>query len=457
VIKQWHKRDKRARLAIAFATVCAFGFGSTAGASAAIPAPTTKHVQTWAYDDGCTGGHHASGALVRGWLTIAETSCGPRDKKARDNCHFRGRAYCAVVQYLDTNWSFNRQVPTFRKANGSNWWLHQPKNAAARIYTNTFTGGWAINQSNPSVRAYFRRYELKNYNSDDGLMMDWQVPSMQQSFYFSDCPCSSSYEVRTNAAFRKFHQEMAADMTHRDGVPMMQIDNSLPWTPFTPQGMTQLDSRIGVDGWSEEGAPEDFGAIDPFYSTLLDQIAYISNNTGGFIALWSKGYAGARTQMRSRMVTEATMLLGFTPTHIVDWPDLERGSRDLAVWPEEGIYPQDPVETMAAPSGRACLAGTGKVCSVGGHNSIEVARGVYRREFSDCSDRGHQFGVCAAIVNTTGHSVRVKARWLRQSYSHEITLTGGDVQRHGSVRLHGAGFSAGHSQVPRDSALLLAS
>jgi hypothetical protein len=59
-------------------------------------------------------------------------------------------------------------------------------------------------------------------------------------------------------------------------------------------------------------------------------------------------------------------------------------------------------------------------------------------------------------VNTTGHSVRVKSSWLRLRYGHEITLIGGDVQVHGRIDLTGAGFTAGKSAIPPDSALLLA-
>ena len=45
------------------------------------------------------------------------------------------------------------------------------------------------------------------------------------------------------------------------------------------------------------------------------------------------------------------------------------------------------------------LAGNGNVCSTGGHNDIQVAPGVYRREFGTCYDKGVRFGACAAIVS----------------------------------------------------------
>ncbi len=458
MLKHRLQGGRRAHLVVALSTVSfVLACGATTAATAALPPSTNTHVPTWAYDDHCTSGGRASGPLVRAWVTYAESNCGPVASKARKNCHIHGRTYCAVIQYFDTDWSFRAQAPTVDRRAGSDWWVHQPApRQHQRIFTTTFTGGYATNQANPLVRAYYRRYALKHFNPDDGLMMDWQAASTRQQWYFATCGCESSFEIRTNAALRKAHTEMAADITHDNRAKFMQIDNSLPWNPYSAQGMQMLNPHVGVVGWSEEGAPEDFGTLDPFYSTLLDQIAYIAHDTRGFLAMWPKGYAHAKTLYRSRLVTEATDLLGFTPTHLVDWADLERGSHDLAVWPEEGIYPTDPVQTMAAPRGRGCLAGTGKVCSSGGHKSLEVAGGVYRREFHDCADRGHFFGACGAIVNTTGHSVRVKSSWLRLSYGHEITLTGGDVQVHGRIDLTGARFSAGKSTVPPDSALLLA-
>ena len=187
-----------------------------------------------------------------------------------------------------------------------------------------------------------------------------------------------------------------------------------------------------MTGLVSEGAPEDDGRLDPFYSTLLDQIAYVTDTTDGFVVPLSYGAAGASYQAQRR-VQEATILLGYRPGQLVDWADLEQGSGDLAVWPEEGIYPTDPVQSMGTPGGSGCLAGTGVVCSSGGHNDLEVAPGVYRREFGTCYDQGVAFGGCAAIVNTTGSPVTVDPSWLTGAYAHQITFDGGDVQSGGTI------------------------
>ncbi|MGO9889479.1 MAG: hypothetical protein ACLP0L_16430, partial [Solirubrobacteraceae bacterium] len=141
--------------------------------------------------------------------------------------------------------------------------------------------------------------------------------------------------------------------------------------------------------------------------------------------------------------------------HLVDWADLEQGSGDLAVWPEEGLYPTSPVESMGPPGGTGCLAGTGAVCSTGGHNDLQVAPGVYRREFDACYDQGVLFGPCAAIVNTTGSPITISSAWLEQSYGHQMTFSGGDAESGGSVNLTGSPFVPNSTTVGAQDATLL--
>lgn len=421
--------------------------------------PVAGHTPTWAYDDGCNGGAGAGPTLVRRWLSFAESNCGPSATKASSDCHVDGHVYCKVMQYLDTDWAFGEDhVPMVGAGSSSAWWLHTPSSQAfSTISTSSLGGGYLMNQSSPSVRSFFRSYVRSYYNSDDGLLMDWQSPSLAQELYYSTCGCTSTLEIPSNALLQAAHQKMAAALTHRNGAPFMQVDNSLPVNPYLPQGLGMLNRAIGVDAWVAEGEPMDDGTLDAYYSTLLDQTAYVTNRTSGFVVLLSLGSPRAAYQGQSRRVQEATVLLGYKPGRVVDWADLEAGSGNLAVWPEEGIYPTAPVQSMAAPAGRGCLAGTGSVCSRGGHNSLEVAPGVYRRVFRACYDRRVRFGACAAIMNTTGAPVVVRAAWLRHvSLRHQITFVGGDVQSGGRIDLKGAPFRAGLTTVGPDDAVLLA-
>lgn len=420
--------------------------------------PVAGHVETWAYDDGCNGGVGAGPGLVRTWLSFAESNCGPNATKASSDCHASGHVYCEIMQYLDTDWAFgDDHVPMAGADSSITWWLHTPSSQAfATIFTSSLGGGYLMNQSSPAVRSFFGSYVRAHYNSDDGLLMDWQSPSLAQELYYSSCGCTSTLEISSNALLQSAHQTMAAALTHRDGAPFIQADSSLPVDPSLPQGLNMINPAIGVDAWVAEGEPMEDGRLDAYYSTLLDQMAYIASRTRGFVVLLSRGSAGAAYQRRSRRVQEATALLGFRPGRVVDWADLEGGSGNLAVWPEEGIYPTAPVQSMAAPGGRGCFAGTGVVCSRGGHNSVEVAPGVYRRVFRTCYGRRVPFGACAVIVNTTATPVVVRAGWLRDvSLRHQITLVGGDVQSGGRVDLRGAPFRAGSTTVDPDDALLL--
>jgi hypothetical protein len=413
-------------------------------------------------DDGCNGGAGAGPGLVRGWVSFAESNCGPTATKARADCHAGGRVYCRVMQYLDTDWVFGQDhmpnMPLATADSSTTWWLHTPLTQPfAAIFTSSMGGGYLVNQADPAVRSFFQSYVRANYDSDDGLLMDWQSPSLAQELYYSTCGCTTTREIPSNAMLQAAHQEMAAALTHRNGALFIQADNSLPVNPYLPQGLNMLKPAIGVDGWVAEGEPVSNGVLDPYYSTLLDQMAYVADRTSGFVVLMPYASAGASYQAQSRRVQEATVLLGFRPGRVVDWADLETGSRNLAVWPEEGIYPTAPVESMAAPRGRGCLAGTGVVCSRGGHNSLQVAPGVYRRVFRSCYVRGVRFGSCAVVMNTTDSPVAVPARWLRgASLHHEISFVGGDVQSGGRISLRGAPFRAGATTVAAQDALLLA-
>ncbi|MGA2014040.1 MAG: hypothetical protein ABSH51_26390 [Solirubrobacteraceae bacterium] len=413
------------------------------------------HIETWAFDDDCNGGLGASPALVREWVTYAESDCGPTMTKARTDCHAGATRFCLVMQYLDTDWNFPVEHVGIR-ASAAGWWLHDPApRQRDRIASPNYGVGHLLNQDDPAVRSFFRSYARRNYDADDGLMLDWQSPSLIQELYYASCHCQTTSEVRSDAALQAGHEAMSAALTHRSGAPFIQADNTLPPNPYTPQGLNMLDRAAGVDGWIVEGEPVDYDTFDPYYSTLLDQIAFVANRTQGFVAPMARAAAGASYQQQSRRVAEATMLLGYSPGHLVDWSNLETGSDDLAIWPEEGIYPTDPVESMVAPGGAGCLAGTGAVCTTGGHNDLEVAPGIYRREFATCYDLTHPIGPCAAIVDATGRPVTVRPQWLSSNYRHLITFTGGDVQSGGTIDLTGAPFAAGSSVVAGDDALLL--
>jgi len=446
-------RRTRRRVAVKVAVVGAPG-SSGGQDNAATNAPANidaTHIETWSFDDGCNGGTGASAGLVQSWLTYAESNCGSLDTKALDDCNASGVTYCTAVEYLDTNHIYGvGSVPILLSAQ-ENWWLHEPgsTDSAHRLTTSGYGGGNILNQANPAVDAWFKNY-AEAYNSYPALMMDDSPESLSQELYGTGY--TTSDEITSDTGLAAAHEQMAAAMTRSDGTPFTQIDNGLSPNPSLTPPFSMLNNPSSVTGLITEGAPEDDGTLTPFYGSLLDEMAYVDHTNDDFIVLLSYDTSGST---QSRRVQAATTLLGYAAGHTVSWSDLETNSGNLAVWPEEGIVPTDAVQTMSEPGGAGCFAATGVSCSTGGHNNLQVAPGVYRREFGACYNRGTLFGDCATIVNTTGSPVTVKSSWLTQTYSSEITMNGGDVQSGGTVNLKGAPFNAGTTSVPADDAALL--
>jgi hypothetical protein len=420
------------------------------------PVVVPSHVETWALDD-CGEGSTTPSALVRAWASYVETNCGPGGvAKALTDCHSGGAVFCNVIQYLDTNWIYQQGSPPyseFSQAAAESWYQHLP-GSGARVQTSGYGGGYLINQNNAGVQSFFQGYVRSHYDSADGLMMDDQSSGLSTQLYYSTCGCKTTAQAASDSTLRTGHESMSAAMTHSSGQPFVQIDNTLPANPYLPQGLDMLN-KGGVHGLLKEGSPEYNGQLDPFYSTLLDEIAYVATETSSFVVPLSYGHAGASTQQQSRRVQAATILLGYSPGHLVSWADLNQGSNDLSVWPEQGIYPTQPVQSMGAPGGSGCLAGTGNVCSSGGHNDLQVAPGVYRREFAACYDQGTAIGPCASIVNTTASPVTVASSWLTNSYAHQVTFNGGDVQAGGTINTSGAAFTPGSTTAGAQDGLLL--
>jgi hypothetical protein len=449
------RRDVRARHA-SLVIACVVAYGAVAPSTLGDATPF-DHIETWAYDDSassgwCNGGYGASPTLVRSWLTYAETNCGPNADKALTDCHDAGTTHCTVLTYLNPNvaWPGNpipRGVPV-----QENWWLHQPgyTDFAHRLAdVGSYGTGYLLNQSSPAVQQRVQSYLRASFDSWDGVMMDDFAGSTTAQFWGTGY--SSSEEISTDSEVLAGHEQMARVLTHSSGAPFLQVDNGINVNPDVKPTFPLLNDPSSVVGLVAEGEPWENG-VQPYYSTLLDYLAYVDSRRGNFIALLSYDENG---RLEARRFQEGTVLLGYAPGHVVDWADLEQANLDLAVWPEEGIYPTQPIESMRPPGGNGCLSGDGVVCPRGGHNDLEVMPGVYRREFGACYDHGVLFGPCAVLVNDTSSSVTVSRSWLAQSYSHQITISGGDVQSGGTIDTAGATFTPGSTAVPADDALLL--
>lgn len=409
------------------------------------------HVPTWAYDDGCSGGKGASADLVRHWVSFAESNCGPRARKALRDCSSRGVTYCRAVEYLDANWIFRDGGVPIGHVAGNSWWLHRPgyRDAAHRIYSAAYGGGEIVDQRNRAVDAWFQRFVRRRYSRYRILMMDHSSASVRDELYYTGL--RTSEEIRSDRVLQASHEKMAAALTRADGSPFLQFDNALNVNPWLPAPFAMVAHPASVVGVVTEGAPIEDGVMTPWYSTLLDDMAYVDAHPREWLVLLSYDPTGGR---RARRVQAATEWLGYSANHIVSWSDLETDRNRLAVWPEEGIVPTHAVQSLAAPAGRGCLAGTGIVCARGGHNALRAAPGVFRREFRVCFYRRQRFGRCAAIVNANSYPVVIRRQWLSLRYRHQIGFVGGDVQQGGRVAIRGVRFRAGQVLPAHDAILL---
>ena len=448
------------RQAAALAVVVSAAFPAAAAAHphdharrADVPASVPSHISTWAYDDGCNGGSGASASLVQQWVSYAESNCGPTATKTLSDCHSGGSTYCTAIQYVDPNKIYGQGSVPIAQAAQESWWLHEPGYSGSqhRLSVSGFGGGYFLNQANPAVDSWFQNYVRGGYNAYDALMVDDTSASLSSELYGSGA--DRSQELDSNAQLIAAHERLAASLTHVNGSPFVQIDNGINPNPYVRPSFALLDHPGSVTGLIAEGAPISDGQLVPYYATLLDDMAHVDHTHNDFVALLSYDPSGS---LRARRVQAATVLLGYAPGHTVSWSDLEQNSSNLAVWPEEGIVPTEPVQTMAHPAGAGCLQGKGVICSRGGHKDLQVAPGVYRREFAACYNHGAAIGRCAAIVNTTGAAVTVRSSWLKLRYDHELTMVGGDVQSGGSVNVAGAPFSAPRTTIAAHDATLLA-
>jgi hypothetical protein len=429
---------------------------------AATDAQVPKHIATQVYDDSCQG-YKTPSAFVQKWVSIALSSC--NGNKALSDCHAHGVTYCLAFRYtspvqiaplLDTQGI----MPSTRE----NWWLHDPgyKDKNHRI---TMIGNngpvYSLNQSVPAVDDWFEQWARSKYNAWDGFEADDTYGNLPAQLYGSSGNYTTAQELTSDAALQAAHATFANAMTHVNHTPFLLEYNAIydGGNEYIPQYLSMIHNPTNVIGLIADSSPWDYGNVDQFYSGLLDDIAYVNTQTKGFVALLSYDNTG---NTAGRRVQEATTLLSYSQGHTVDWEEMLNPNQvtaattaDLSIWPEEGIYPTQPLETMQSPGGTGCLAGTGVLCSTGGHNDLQVALGVYRREFKQCYNQGIPFGPCAVIMNDTLSPVTIQSTWLKQTYTHVITMTGSDVESGGFINVHGHALNQHTDVIASDDAILM--
>lgn len=384
------------------------------------------------------------------------------------------------MSYIDTNLDWSRAglgmaVPSCTRAKADPatcaneaWFVHQPgyHDRQHRLTWTSATLGSAylLDGADPSFDRFVVAYAHRTLSAFDGLMVDDVGASAAEQLYGDANPIyTSSDELRTDAAVQQSHVTLAGELAPS----FLQVDNGLVVNPSDPPAFALLNRPAAVVGLVSESYPENSStnALASWYSTGLDDMAYLEHApqlAKNFMVLLGYNSSG---MLFARRVQEATVMLGFEPGKIVDWADLDEDKPGLAVWPEEGLYFTQPLQTMQMPSGPSCLNGLGGPCAHG-HADLQVAAGantheqtggagVYRREFRECFLRGVPIGGCAAIMNDTNRPVAVSGSWLTQHYRHEVTMVGGELQFGGRLDIRGARFTPGATTIAPDDAVLL--
>jgi hypothetical protein len=420
------------------------------------------HIATWAYDEFKGQGSQASPDDVVRLLSYAET--GPGNQKALLDCHSVPNG-CKAVLYFDPNKAYDSPNCPYKEDSdllfqaNETWFVHQvgTNDSAHRVHGTYYQNChgvrvpinvWAINISSPAVQTYFRNFLQRAGDSYDLYYIDDMQADIPDQFYFSGkggCDetgrlCRSIQEYAQDSDLQRAAASFVRALTHRNGSPMEFIFNSLTFNGKPVADMRLLDASPQFVGASCEGCATSGETLHPNnYERILNTMAQFVSRSRIFVLLsYGNAPSGSAIQIQQRLVTTALIWLGYKDKYTVVWPDLESNTKNLAVWPEDMIYPSQPVQTMSS-----------------GAPDLQVTPKVWRREFAACYFRGVLFGRCAAILNGEDSDVVVQSSWLSDNYGHVIGVTGGDELSGGTISLSGARFIAGQTEVPAHQALLL--
>ena len=162
-------------------------------------------------------------------------------------------------------------------------------------------------------------------------MVDDTAAALNEQLYGSGA--DSSQELSSNAQLVSAHEQLAAALTHIDGSRYVQIDNGINPNPYVQTPFALLDHPGTVNGLIAEGYPMDNGTLVSYYSSLLDDMAYVDHTADDFIVLLSYDSSGS---LRARRVQAATVLLGYSPGHTVSWSDWSRTATTSRSGPRRG-------------------------------------------------------------------------------------------------------------------------
>jgi hypothetical protein len=421
------------------------------------------HIPTWAYDETGWEGGSAAAASVQKYLTYAEGGLG--NGKAQSDCSTSPKV-CYSVAYTNPNLVYSDALcpylpdATFIAASSESWFVHLSgySDAAHRVqgsYSRTCNGTaetdpvYLEDQANPAVVAWWNSFIQQNLDSWDYFWLDSTSTSVAGQAFGpggSFCPgvsaCSATQEYPTDASVLAAHISFSDGLSHVNGSALQYFFNGVQFNSGNIENTALLsqDPSHFVGAVCENCVVES-GVLQPAnYAQVLNGMLAVNGITGAHFVQLDTGSSasGSAAQISQRTVALAIAWLAYQDGHTVIFPNFEYTTDNLAVWPEDLIYPGAPVQTMQWSA-----------------NDLAVVGSVYRREFRQCFNAQQAIGPCAAIVNASSSTVTVASSWLAQTYGHQITPQGGDLLDGGTLSLTSTTFTPNVTTIAPGQAILL--
>jgi hypothetical protein len=471
--------------------------GSTFVATAVTIEPTApRHVETWAYDtyNASTGlgQGNVSGATVAQYATYAEGGISASTTpKVLSDCH-TNTPHCTAVEYSDPN-TLYVNPPSGCSAGGvdqsaynaaladtgntESWFIHQSgyTDSAHRVQggyqpaSSCPKANYELNQSFADVQNWYAQVytgqgpgTTLNPVGDqyDAYLTDNTAATVKDQAYFysgggcapftydattsyiaSGTLCSTTQEMPADASVVSAHDAFwnASVMKHQNGTPLKFFFNSLSFDGTVLHGANLFGSSGNLLGGFCEGCVVDGTAKDSHIAPTLDAALAARKASNAFVLL-SDGTTAQENQYQDlRLLALGIDWLAYAPGTMVGFENLEDDTSGLGVWPEQMLYPSEPLAGMS--TGNADL-------NVPGFTTM------WMREFATCYNAGAYIGRCAVVVNGTGAAQTLQGSWFAQTYRYYMTLSAGDAAS-GAATTRTNQLTYGTTQVRDGSAIFL--
>lgn len=424
------------------------------------------HIPTWAFDEYWSMGANASSATVQSYVTYAEGGLG--NSKAQQDCATSPKS-CHSVAYMDPNLIYadalcpRQPDAQIMSTSSESWFVHQAgySDAAHRAqgsYNRTCNGApetipvYLLNQADPGVVAWYKSFVQNNLDNWDYYWFDVTKTTVANQAFGpggSFCPgvsaCSTTQEYPTDASVLSAHISFADSLAHVNGSPLQIFFNGFTFNTSTGglqnQSLIQQDPNHFIGGICENCIVNNGVFETSNYVPVLNAMLQLGTMPGAQYVQLDTGSSpsGSAAQISQRTTALAMAWLGYSDGHIVIFPNFEYNTQNLAVWPEDLVYPGAPVQSMQWSA-----------------NDIQVAGNVYRREFRQCFYNQQSIGPCAAIINANSSAVAVANTWLTQTYAHQIAVSGGDISSGGTLSTTSTAFTPNVTTIAPGQGILLA-